>query len=522
MAQQTFRITYATMKADNEDLQAAYDRGIETAKSWLGEEHPYHVNGEARKGESWFEERSPIDHDMVIGRFAQASREDVKEAIAGAKAAYPQWAGTPWKERVDLLRRAADLISERNFELSALLAIEVGKNRLEALGDVAESADLIRYYCDQMEENEGFEVPMDALSPQEHNRSVMKPYGVWAVISPFNFPMALAAGPMGGALVAGNTVVFKPSSAGVFTGLKLYEVFRDAGLPTGVVHFVPGPGPVVGDELANNPDVDGMTFTGSYEVGMDIYKNFAKEFPKPVICEMGGKNPAIVTSKADLDKAAEGVLRSAFGYQGQKCSATSRVYVERPVFEDFVRVLKDKVEGLRIGNPLERDVFMGPVINERSVETFEEAAAEAQKNGQVVTGGERIDEGELARGNFVKPTVVEVPLDSWIWKRELFVPFVAVGPVDSLDQALELANDTEYGLTAGIFTEDDGEKQKFLDRIEAGVVYVNRRAGATTGAWPGMQPFGGWKGSGTGGKAGGGHYYVQQYLREQSQTVIEE
>jgi 1-pyrroline-5-carboxylate dehydrogenase len=522
MAEPAFRITYATMKADNEDLQAAYDRGVETAKGWLGQKHPFYVNGEAREGEGWFEERSPIDHDIAIGTFAQASRQDVKDAVAGAKAAFPDWSSTPWKERVALLRKAADVISERNFELAALMAMEVGKNRLEALGDVAESADLIRYYCDQMEEHEGFEVPMDALSKQEHNRSVMKPYGVWAVISPFNFPMALAAGPMGGALVAGNTVVFKPSSAGIFTGLKLYEVFRDAGLPQGVVHFVPGPGPVVGDELANNPDVSGMTFTGSYDVGMDIYHHFAKDFPKPVICEMGGKNPAIVTAKADLDKATDGVLRSAFGYQGQKCSAASRVYVERPVFDEFKRLLKEKVDKIRVGNPLERDVFMGPVINDRAVETFEEAAAEAQKNGQVVTGGERLDDGDLARGNFVAPTVVEVPPDSWIWKKELFVPFVAVGPVDSLDEAIERANDTEYGLTAGIFTEDKGEQQRFLDRIEAGVVYVNRRAGATTGAWPGMQPFGGWKGSGTGGKGGGSHYYVQQYLREQSQTVIEE
>jgi 1-pyrroline-5-carboxylate dehydrogenase len=522
MATQTFRITYATMKADNEELQTAYDQGIETAKSWLGQRHPFYVSGEAREGEGWFEERSPIDRDIVIGEFAQASRQDVKDAITSAKAAFPEWSATPWRERVALLRKVADLISDRNFELAALMAIEVGKSRLEALGDVAESADLIRYYCDQMEQNDGFEVPMDALSKAEHNRSVMKPYGVWGVISPFNFPMALAAGPMGGALVAGNTVVFKPSSAGIFTGLKLYEAFRDAGMPPGALHFLPGPGPVVGDEIQTNPDVAGLTFTGSYEVGMGIYKNFAKDFPKPVICEMGGKNPAIVTKNADLDKATDGVLRSAFGFQGQKCSAASRVYVDAGVYDEFVAKLREKVADLKIGNPLERDVFMGPVINERAVETYEEAAAEAKKNGEVITGGERLSDGDLARGNFVAPAVVHVPRDSWIWKQELFVPFVAVDKVESLDEAIRLANDTEYGLTAGIFTEDEGEQRKFLDEIQAGVVYVNRRAGATTGAWPGMQPFGGWKASGTGGKAGGGHHYVQQYLREQSQTVIAE
>ncbi|HEX9716326.1 MAG TPA: aldehyde dehydrogenase family protein, partial [Actinomycetota bacterium] len=258
------------------------------------------------------------------------------------------------------------------------------------------------------------------------------------------------------------------------------------------------------------------------EVGMGIYKGFAKDFPKPVICEMGGKNPTVVTEKADLDKATDGVMRSAFGYSGQKCSANSRVYVHRSVYEEFVRRLREKTEKIEIGDPLGKDVYLGPVIDENAVATFEEASAEAKKNGNIVAGGERITEGELARGNFVQPTIAEVPLDSWIWEKELFVPFVAVAPYDDLDEALRLANQTEYGLTAGFYSEDRAEIQKFLDTIEAGVVYVNRRAGATTGAWPGVQPFGGWKGSGTTGKAGGGPYYVTQYMREQSRTVIEE
>src|SRR6266540_2125348 len=425
MAEHGFRITYATMSADNEEL-------------------------------------SPIDHDLVIGEFAQATREDVRDAVAAATAFAPAWAATPWKERVALVRRAADLISERRSELAALMSMEVGKNRLEALGDVEESADLLRWNCNEMEKHDAF------------------------------------------------------------TSLKLYEVYRDAGIPPAAFQFLSGPGSVVGEELANHPDVDGITFTGSYEVGMGIYKGFAKDYPKPVICEMGGKNPAVATEKADLDKATDGVLRSAFGYGGQKCSANSRVYVQRKVYDEFVRLLKEKTERIRIGDPLEKDVYLGPVIDDNAVATFEEASAEAKKNGNVVMGGDRLKEGDLARGNFVQPTVVEVPLDSWIWKRELFVPFVSVAAYDDLDEALRLANDTEYGLTAGFYSEDRGEIQRFLDTIEAGVVYVNRRAGATTGAWPGVQPFGGWKGSGTSGKAGGGPYYVQQYLREQSRTVIEE
>jgi 1-pyrroline-5-carboxylate dehydrogenase len=198
------------------------------------------------------------------------------------------------------------------------------------------------------------------------------------------------------------------------------------------------------------------------------------------------------------------------------------VFVEREVYDDFLSQLKAKTEKIKVGNPIERDVYLGPIINEAALDTFEEASEEAQKNGNIVTGGQRITEGDLGRGLFVEPTIVEAPHDSWVWKKELFVPFVAVAPFDELDEAIERSNETEYGLTAGFFSEDQGEIDEWLDRIHAGVVYVNRRAGSTTGAWPGVQPFGGWKGSGTTGKAGGGPYYLLQYLREQSRTVIAE
>jgi 1-pyrroline-5-carboxylate dehydrogenase len=520
---QRVRITYATMTADNPELHAAYEQGIEKAKSWLGQKHPFYVNGEAREGESYDEERSPIDRDILIGYFARATRQDTRDAINAAKKFFPKWSGTPWRERVRILRRVADVISERSSEYAALMAIEVGKSRLEALGDVEETADLIRYYCKQMEDNEGFEFKMGSLSEAEHNRSVMRPYGVWAVISPFNFPMALAGGPVGGALVAGNTVVLKPSHQGYFTALKLYEAIHDGGVPAGAFHVLTGPGSEVGQELWKNRKVDGLTFTGSYQVGMQIYKKFSKNYPKPAICEMGGKNPTIVSRNADLDKATEGIMRSAFGYSGQKCSACSRVFVERPVFEEFTKMLVDKASRLKVGNPLERETYMGPVINENAVETFQKAVEDVKGGGgKVLLGGDRIDQGDLARGLFVEPTIVEAPFENRVWKEELFVPFVAVAPVDSLKEALKRANDTEYGLTAGFYSEDPKEQEQFLEGIQAGVVYVNRKAGATTGAWPGMQPFGGWKGSGTTGKAGGGLHYVQQYLREQSRTVIED
>ncbi|MDP9330032.1 MAG: aldehyde dehydrogenase family protein [Actinomycetota bacterium] len=517
-----FRVTYATMSADNEELHKGYDEGIELAKAELGKTIPVVVNGQERPGEGTYELRSPIDDDIVLAHISQATRQDVEDAVAAAKGFAIGWDRMGWRKRVEIINNAADLITERRNLLSALMALEVGKNRLEALGDVEETADLMRWNAKEMVEHDGFNVPMQAMGAAGQYYDVLRPFGVWAVISPFNFPMALAGGPSSGALVAGNTVLFKPAHQGALLGYKLYEIYRDAGVPDAAFHFIPGRGSIVGDVIVHHPDVDGITFTGSYEVGMGIYRTFASEYPKPAICEMGGKNPTIVTKNADLDKATDGVMRSSFGFGGQKCSANSRVYVERAVYDDFVAKLKEKTEAIKVGNPLERDVFLGPVINDAAVKTYEEASDEARKNGTIVTGGERITEGDLARGTFVKPTVVEVPLDNWIWKKELFVPFVAVAPIDSLDQALELANDSEYGLTAGFYSEDEDEQQEFLDRIEAGVVYVNRRAGATTGAWPGVQPFGGWKGSGTTGKAGGGPYYVTQYMREQSRTVIAE
>jgi 1-pyrroline-5-carboxylate dehydrogenase len=362
---------------------------------------------------------------------------------------------------------------------------------------------------------------MGSLSEAERTRSVLRPYGVFAIISPFNFPMALAGGPAGGAMIAGNTVVLKPSSDAPLSGWKFGEALRDAGLPDGVFNLVTGPGDTVGAELEENPGIDGMVFTGSYEVGMKLYRGFTKDYPRPIVTEMGGKNPAIVTRNADLDIAAEGAMRSAFGFDGQKCSALSRVYVEKAVAREFVDKLVERASTIKVGDPTERDNWMGPVINQRALDKFTDAVAEAKKDGGTIeTGGEVLD---AERGYFPTPTVVTgLPLEHRLFKEELFVPLLVVGEVDSLDQALHEANDTAYGLTAGIFSRDDAEVRRFLDTIQAGVVYVNRRAGATTGAWPGIQSFGGWKGSGSSGKGGLGPYYVQQFLREQSQTVIGE
>ncbi|MGH2428805.1 MAG: aldehyde dehydrogenase family protein [Candidatus Limnocylindria bacterium] len=516
------KITYATLSADNEELQSSFDAAVERARASLPRSYPMIIGDEERTAAETFEDRSPIDTDLVVGRFPVGSRQDVRDAIAAARDAFPAWSGTPWRDRLAVLRRAADIISERQFDYAALMALEVGKNRLEALGDVEETADLIRYYGDEFEKADGFVKPLGSLSPHERTRSILRPYGVFGVISPFNFPMALAGGPAAGALIAGNTVVLKPSSDAPLSAAKFGEALRDAGLPSGAFNLVTGPGETVGAELQENPGIDGMVFTGSYEVGMRLYRSFTKDYPRPIITEMGGKNPAIVTASADLDEAAEGVMRSAFGFDGQKCSANSRVYVERAVARDFVDTLVEKTRGISVGDPTRREHWMGPVINRRALDKFTEAVKAATADGGTVEiGGEVLQENGADRGFYPTPTVVTgLPLDHRLFREELFVPFVVVGEVESLDQALREANDTAYGLAAGIFSRDDVEIRRFLDTIQAGVVYVNRRAGATTGAWPGIQSFGGWKGSGSSGKSGLGPYYVQQFLREQSQTIM--
>jgi 1-pyrroline-5-carboxylate dehydrogenase len=516
------KITYATLRADNEVLQAQYEAGLEKAKARLGAYHRNFVGGAERDGDGVFEVRSPIDTEILVGTFAKGTRQDAKDAIAAARKAQPAWFRLGWEKRLEILRRAAELISERQMEYAGLMAIEVGKTRLEALGEVEEAADLIRYYAKTAEDNAFYDHAMDNLGDASvHTRTILRPLGVFAVISPFNFPMALAVGPSSAALMAGNTVVFKPATASAMTAVAIYECYRDAGVPEGVFNLVMGPGDTVGDELQTNLGIDGIVFTGSYEVGFRLFKNFSVKYPRPCIVEMGGKNPAIVLGSADLEQAAEGIMRSAFGFSGQKCSANSRVYVERPVHDELVRLLVEKTEKLVIGDPLPRATFTGPVIDQRAVDRHQQAVAEARRDGTVFTGGERLTDAGLDRGYFVEPTVVGLPASHRLFQDELFAPFTAVAPVDSLDEALALSNDNTYGLTAGVYSKDDAEVQRFLEEVEAGVLYVNRRAGATTGAWPGVQAFGGWKGSGSTGKAGLSMYYVAQFLREQSHTVVD-
>jgi len=520
----SFRLTYSTMFDPPPQLHANFDAALGRVRAGLGATHTMWVDGSPCAAASVFEVFSPIDRRVLVGRFAHGTHEDVDVAVRAARRAFPSWRALGWAERVRLLRRVAALIEERVYDIAAVVALEVGKNRMEALGEVQETADLFAWYGEQMEANHGFvkDLPNDPLPGFiSRNRTLLKPYGVWAVIAPFNFPFALAGGPIGAALVTGNTVVFKVASDTAWSGLLLMQVLRDAGLPPGVVNYVTGPGTETGAALAEHPDIAGITFTGSHDVGMGLVRKFAHGmWPRPCIAEMGGKNAAIVSRHADLDRAALGIMRSAFGLQGQKCSACSRVYAEQPVADALRRRLAQLASEIRIGDPTQRENWLGPVINRAAYERYAKCVSNLQEHGDIVVGGARLTDGALAHGWFVAPTVASAPLDYRLWREEKFIPLVLVGEVDSVAQAIDFANESNYGLTAGFYGAKD-EIQPFLDRIEAGVIYVNRPHGATTGAWPGYQPFGGWKGSGSSGKAIGSFWYLPQYVREQSQTIVD-
>ena len=519
-----FKLTYGTMSNPPQEMHDAYELALEKVRQQLGKEYPMIINGERRFAEEKHQAYSPINTRLHLATFQKGTAKDGDDAVAAAKAAFPNWKAMNWEERVYLMRKFADRISARIYEISAAVSLEVGKNRMEALGEVAETEDLIRWAADMMEQSNGYHklLSSDPLEGQTStNESVLKPYGVWGVIVPFNFPASLAGGPVGNALVTGNTVVLKPATDCSWTASLLMECAQEAGIPDGVLNLVTGPGSTLGNALTANEDVTGLTFTGSLEVGMGIYRQFAnRKYPHPVILEMGGKNPTIVSKNADLDLAAEGVMRSAFGLQGQKCSATSRVFVEKPVYEAFVSKLVANTNAIKIGDPTQRENWFGPVINRKAYEDYGGYIAALVAAGTILTGGKKLTEGELANGYYCAPTVaVDVPLEHRLWKEEMFLPIVMVAPVNDLKEAMELANDVDYGLTAG-FVGDPVEAEWFFDHIEAGTTYSNRPQGTTTGAWPGFQPFGGWKGSGSTGKNSGGYYSLLLYMHEQAQNRV--
>src|SRR5574341_616322 len=353
----------ALMHKGEEEFHVKYEDAIVRVKGAFGTTYPMIIDGKRVTTDTTFPERSPIDTRVVVAHFQVGKAEHALKAITAAKNAFKHWSKTDYKERIKIFRKAADLMSSKKYELSALLTYENGKNRYESAGDVDEAIDFLRYYAEQMEVNHGFTKPTKSAYQDEKSRSVMKPYGVWAVIAPFNFPMAITDGMCAGAIITGNTVVLKPASDTPLTAYKFCEILEEAGLPAGVINFVTGSGSVVGKTLIESDDIDGIVFTGSRDVGLSIFRQANSKRPKPVITEMGGKNPTLVTENADLDKAVDGVMRAAFGYASQKCSACSRVYVHESVKNEFVDRLVKKTKELKLGNPSNKDVYVGPLIN---------------------------------------------------------------------------------------------------------------------------------------------------------------
>ncbi len=520
-----FKLTYATMFNPPEELHAGFDKAVEKLKKNMGQEYTMLIDGKEVKADEKFDDHSPVNTDWVLAKMQKGNSKHAQDALTAARKAFPMWSRTPWQKRVELLRKAASLIEERIFDLGAAMALEVGKNRMESLGDVQETADLIYYSCYQMEKNDGYIVEMgkDPLVGYDaRNVSVLRPYGVWLVVSPFNFPFALTGGPAGAALVAGNTLVIKPATDTAWIVRLLVDCFRDAGIPDGVVNFVTGPGSTLGQALVDSSEVDGVTFTGSFDVGMKMFQDFGKRnYVRPIILELGGKNPVVVSKNADLERATIGIIRSAFGLQGQKCSAASRVLVEDSVYDELVGRLKETASKLVIGDPTDRNTYNGPVVNKSSYKEFKDFCEEInQGGGKFLVGGNVKTGGMFDKGYYCESTfVVDLPFSHRLWKHEMFLPITTIGRVKNMDEAMSIANDVNYGLTAGFYGSPE-ETEWFFDKIEAGVTYANRPQGATTGAWPGFQPFGGWKGSGSSGKNAGGHYYLPLYMHEQIRTLV--
>jgi 1-pyrroline-5-carboxylate dehydrogenase len=521
----SFRLTYATMFNPPEVLHERFEAALERVKGGLGASHPLFIDGRDVPGAGSVTHSSPIDLHYRLGSFSTATSAEVDAAMRAAHAAFPAWRATPFAERAQALRRVADIMEERVYDIAAALTLEVGKNRMEALGEAQETVDFFRCYADDIEGHDGYDhvLPNDPLpGVVSRNRSVMRPYGAWAVIAPFNFPLALAGGPVAAALATGNTVVVKGATDTPWAGRWLADCIRDAGLPPGVFNYLAGSGRDVGEALSAHPLLAGLTFTGSVGVGMTLLRQMnGGAFPRPCIAEMGGKNPCIVTRHANLEHAAAGIVRSAFGMGGQKCSALSRLYVDACVADELLDRLVAATEAIRIGDPTRRENWLGPVVNAGAYANYAGFVDELGHGGmRLLSGARQLRDGDLARGYYVAPTVAEAPLDVRLWRHEMFVPILLVHRVRDRDAAMRLANDSDMGLTAGFYGAAD-EVPWFHEHIEAGVTYANRPQGATTGAWPGYQPFGGWKGSGSTGKAIASFHYLSLYLREQSRTVVE-
>lgn len=436
---------------------------------------------------------NPANTDDIIGQAPQSTREEAKAAVEAAKAAYPAWRATPAPQRGRILAKAVQLCYERKEELARTMTREEGKTLSEARGEVQKGINLLEYYSGQSFRIEGRTYPSEM--PSTFVYTVRQPLGVVSCITPWNFPFCIPAWKTAPALVAGNTVVFKAASNTPGCAELLVKIYEDAGIPKGVINLVYGGGGVVGDEFVNNPVIRAVSFTGSCEVGGEVAKQAAAHLAK-VTCEMGGKNPFVVMDDADIDLAVEGCAQGAFGSTGQRCTATSRLILHKPIADKFVEKLIERVKKIRVGDGMEDGVNMGPAVDKAQFETDLRYIEIAKKEGcKCLVGGQALTEGKLAKGYFVAPSVFDgVTADKTLAQEEVFGPVLAVFRVNDFDEAMKVANGVQFGLTCSIYTTDANLVMRFTDRIEAGMVHIN----SPTVGGEAQLPFGGMKATGYG------------------------
>jgi len=496
-----------------EEFHRLYEKGLDEAKQYFNKTYPNIISSELYEDET-FDDISPID-GKGIAKFQLSSTKTVDDALNLLNAGWRPWFNAGYITRASIMLKAADRIAKDKFLIAAILAYENGKTRTEAVADVDEGIDFLRYYALNMVQNEGFTRITGKGYDEEDSTSVMKPYGTFAVIPPFNF-YAITVGMTAGPLTVGNSVLLKASSDIPLSTYLTVKMLHESGVPKDALAFISGSGSVIGKHIAESDKVAGIVFTGSRDVGMSIYTTAQKKRPKPVITEMGGKDAVIVSDKANLEKAAEGLYKASFGYSGQKCSAASLAYVHEAIYDRFLDLLLEKTSKIKLGDPRKRDTYMGPVVNRQAFEKYKGIFANLQKREKVLFGGKFLDQS----GYYVEPTIItDISEDDELVGNEQFLPILCVVKVKSVKEAVEKINRSDYGLTGGIFSEDESEIRYYFDNVEVGVVYANRSKGATTGAMVGSQPFVGWKLSGTSGKGTGSFYYLPQFLREQSQTI---
>ncbi|AKU26913.1 1-pyrroline-5-carboxylate dehydrogenase 1 [Geobacillus stearothermophilus] len=504
-------LTDFTVEANREAFLAA----LQKVESELGRDYPLVIGGERVMTEDKITSINPANKAEVIGRVAKATKELAERAMKTADEAFRTWSRTSPEARADILFRAAAIVRRRKHEFSAWLVKEAGKPWREADADTAEAIDFMEYYGRQMLKlKDG--IPVESR-PGETNRFFYIPLGVGVVISPWNFPFAIMAGTTVASLVTGNTVLLKPASATPVVAYKFVEVLEEAGLPAGVLNYIPGSGAEVGDYLVDHPRTRFISFTGSRDVGIRIYERAAKVHPgqiwlKRVIAEMGGKDGIIVDKEADLELAAQSIVASAFGYSGQKCSACSRAIIVEDVYDQVLNRVVELTKQLNVGDPAEQATFMGPVIDQGAYNKIMEYIEIGKQEGRLMTGGE----GDDSKGFFIQPTVfADVDPNVRIMQEEIFGPVVAFAKARDFDHALEIANNTEYGLTGAVISRNRANLEKARHEFHVGNLYFNR---GCTGAIVGYQPFGGFNMSGTDSKAGGPDYLI---LHMQAKTVSE-